>query len=109
MEFWRQNRRTFAFVALFSLLAPQLAQAATITMDSVRSSPKGWSLQSAAALPPEIQAVESATLEQAFDRDTATEYTAYDDQSFDITLGGERDVTAIRVFGNGGFPRHRAA
>ncbi|MGF2734656.1 SpvB/TcaC N-terminal domain-containing protein [Marinobacter sp. DUT-1] len=99
MEFWRQNRRTFAFVALFSLLAPQLAQAATITMDSVRSSPKGWSLQSAAALPPEIQAVESATLEQAFDRDTATEYTAYDDQSFDITLEGERDVTAIRVFG----------
>lgn len=99
MNFWRLHRRLMAFFALFALLYPPLLHAAGLGIASVRTSPQGWQAQSAASLPADVQAMEAATLNRLFDRDTRTEYTAFDEQSLDIALDGERDVTAIRVFG----------
>lgn len=99
MDFWRLHRRVMASFALFALLYPSLIQAAGLGIDLVRTSPQTIAVNSSSTLPPDVQAMEAATLSQLFDRDTQTEYTAFEGQSVDVTLPEERKVTAMRVYG----------
>jgi len=99
MDFWRLHRRLMAFFALFALLYPSLIQAAGLGIDMVRTSPSALEVHSSPNLPVDVLAMESATLSQLFDRDTQTEYTAFEAQSVDVNLPEERKVTALRVFG----------
>ena len=75
-------------------------QAALITVPGfVKLTPLSVSAQSSQSLPPEVQALEAETATLVFDRNTTTEYVAFDEGHIEAQLAAEADINHIKIFG----------
>ncbi len=90
----------YAVLTLLLLLVVSIAARATIAYNSVlRLTPLAVTVTPASNLPAQVQALESQTIGQAFDRDTTTSYTAYGVDQIQVTFEGSESIQRLRVYG----------
>jgi hypothetical protein len=95
------RRVVVARAVLGMLLCGAIAAAgsSTLSTDSVKIAPLGIQTHSSPGLPPEVQALEAESAPAIFDRDTATEFTAFDASSIVAPLQSATEVRVVKIFG----------
>ena len=87
-------------LGLLLLLILSIAARATISFNTIlRLTPLVVTVTPASNLPAQVQALESQTVGQAFDRDTTTFYTAYGVDQIQVTFEGSESIQRLRVYG----------
>ncbi len=75
------------------------AGAEVLTSDGIRLSPVVTLVEPSAALPPEVQSLETQTAPLALDRSTQSVYTAFDGSKITVRLDTVTEIRALKIFG----------
>ncbi len=89
----------FLWAAIIFIPLGMVAVAATLMLDTVRHAPLSITHISDPALPPEVQALEAASLPFAFDRDTRTAHVLYGAGDIEVLLEPNTTLSKLRTFG----------
>ncbi|HJX17584.1 MAG TPA: hypothetical protein VJ437_05240, partial [Acidiferrobacterales bacterium] len=75
------------------------AGADVLTSDTIRLSPVVTAVEPSAALPPEVQSLETQSAPLALDRSTQSVYTAFDASKITASLDAATDIRTLKIFG----------
>jgi len=94
----RLSQVAIAIVVIAGLMLVAV-NAAFTEFDTYKTTPVSLSVTSSPSLPDAVKAQEAQTVALLFDRDTTTEFTAFDTAEVDTTFATLREVRAIRLYG----------
>lgn len=100
----RTQRLLGAAVATAAVLAALAIYAAVtptgeILLVGSKASPFTLTVHSSSSLPPEVQAQESASAPNLFDRDISTQHVAFADSQVEAVFEAPQEVSAVKVYG----------